>query len=330
MRVIIIIVIPVSGDIKKVAKTIPPWREFEELVARIQRDLAPSAEVKQNEWIVGRSGVPRHIDVTVRQSIGAYPVLIAFDCKRHTRKVELNDVAAFADQAKDVGARLGVLISNTGFTRGAHDIAKEHMVTLQTLREAESADWARLLGPGAWTSIMNVAARDVTAVALIQAGQRIAVTLDTPVLDREHHQAETIGQLFWARWKALGVDRPVGRVRFKADAVPGEVFINCGDRFEEVNGFDVNANLVATRWVVPLQLDRGHVLQNISGEPAYQEFTSSSVEWQHVMSTQAGEIISPEEFSRDIKEARQSVDLAKVKRFVRVVIKSRTNPKGKR
>jgi hypothetical protein len=56
------------------SKAAPNWRAFENLVGRIQRELAPSAVVAENERIIGRSGVARRIDVTVRQTVSAYPI----------------------------------------------------------------------------------------------------------------------------------------------------------------------------------------------------------------------------------------------------------------
>ena len=116
------------------SNTAPKWRAFEKLVGRIQHELAPAAAIAENERIMGRSGVARRIDVTVRQTVSAYPVLIAIDCKRHQRKIGVGYVSAFADQAKDVSASRAVLISNTGFTKGALAVAKTHDVVLQTQR----------------------------------------------------------------------------------------------------------------------------------------------------------------------------------------------------
>ncbi len=307
------------------SETAPAWRAFEALVGRIQRQLAPSATVTEDERIVGRSGVLRRIDVTVRQSVSAYSILIAIDCKRHRRKVDVGYVAAFADQAKDVQASRAVLISNTGFTKGALAIGKVHDVVLQTLREAQETDWVAQFGPRAWTSIVGVTASDVRGTAVGPTGANIPVTLDTPAYDHEGVQAETVGELFWNWWKNLGRDRKVGQMRFQAVATPGQVFVKLGDRLEEVGRFDVTGLLVAMRWVVPLQMDHGHILLQHSGEAAYQEFTTSSFQWRQIMDTQPGEPVTPDEFERMVKESQMDVDLRKAQRFLRVVLQSKPN-----
>ena len=80
---------------------------------------------------------------------------------------------------------------------------------------------------------------------------------------------------------------------------------------------------MATRWLVPLQLDNGYVLLHESGEPAYQEFTTSSFQWREIMETQAGEQVTPEEFERLMKDSQISVDLATARRFLRLELQSK-------
>ncbi len=159
------------------------WRAFEDLVGKIQHQMAPKAHVQQNERIKGRSGEVRRLDVTVRQPVGAYEVLIVFDCKRHTRKVSLSYVAAFAQQARDVDAHLGVVISNTGFTKGAKAVAAMSALTLQTLREAKSTDWMQALGENAWSAIIGVRLGGLDAVAVTKDGRRLPTASDTPICD---------------------------------------------------------------------------------------------------------------------------------------------------
>jgi hypothetical protein len=111
-----------------------PWLEFERIATEIQRQLAPNATISHDERIIGKSGLERKVDITVRQPVGPYPVLIAFDCKWHSRRVAVADVGAFAEQAEDIGASIGVIISNRGFTDGAFRVAASRKIILQTLQ----------------------------------------------------------------------------------------------------------------------------------------------------------------------------------------------------
>jgi hypothetical protein len=261
--------------------------------------------------------------------VGAHRVLIAFDCKRHTRKVGLSYVSAFADQATDVGASLAVLVSSAGFTKGAREIAKTHSVTLQTLRQAETADWMRLVGPDSWTSILGVTAREVEVSLGMRSGQELAGSMETPLLDANHVPFETVGELFWREWNTLATTRQVGRGTIEVIAAPRQVLVECDGRFEEVKRIRVSVELVATRWIVHLELSNGHVLQSESGELAYQEFTSSSFDWQQVMESQPGHELSVEEFALLVSKGQMTVDLADVNRFVRLRLQLKSDPDRK-
>ena len=47
----------------------PKWKGFEELVARIQADLAGDASVTLNDKIIGKSGVVRQIDLSIKKRL---------------------------------------------------------------------------------------------------------------------------------------------------------------------------------------------------------------------------------------------------------------------
>ena len=109
----------------------PYWRQLEELVADIQRDLAPGAEVLHNVKLKGRlSGVDRQIDVLVRQSIGQYEMKIAIDCKDHASAVDVKGVEEFFGLVNDVGAHQGAMVSPKGFTAAAKSRAQGYGMAL--------------------------------------------------------------------------------------------------------------------------------------------------------------------------------------------------------
>jgi hypothetical protein len=120
----------------------PKWKRFEKLVEKIQAGLAPTAIVKHNEKIYGKkSGSERQIDVTIRQSVGQFEILIVIDAKDHKAPVDIPELGSFLDLVSDVGAQMGALVSASGFTEGAKRRAREAGVDLYRLVDAESEDW---------------------------------------------------------------------------------------------------------------------------------------------------------------------------------------------
>ncbi|MFC1932361.1 restriction endonuclease [Chloroflexota bacterium] len=83
----------------------PKWRRFEKLVAHVQKELAPNAVVTHNDKIKGYdSDRLRQIDVTVKQKIGQYEMLIAIDCKDYRVPVDVKDTEEFIGLIKDIRA----------------------------------------------------------------------------------------------------------------------------------------------------------------------------------------------------------------------------------
>jgi hypothetical protein len=65
-------------------------RDLEILVAKIQKLLAPNAEVLHDVKLRGRkSNRMRQIDVLVRDRVGQYEILIIIDCKDYQRPVSV-------------------------------------------------------------------------------------------------------------------------------------------------------------------------------------------------------------------------------------------------
>ena len=91
--------------------------QLEQLVQKIQKQLAPQAEVLHNVKLPGRSSnEDRQIDVLVREKVGQYDINIIIECKDHKRPIDVKGVEEFAGLLNDVGAQKGVLVCPKGFS----------------------------------------------------------------------------------------------------------------------------------------------------------------------------------------------------------------------
>src|SRR5271170_8269854 len=107
------------------------FKELELLATKIQKQLAPGADVLHNVHLDGRdSGVKRQIDVLVREKIGQYEIKIVIDCKDYNKPADVNDVGAFNTLLHDVGAQKGVLVCPKGFTAAAKTMAERYQIEL--------------------------------------------------------------------------------------------------------------------------------------------------------------------------------------------------------
>lgn len=109
----------------------PDYLDLEKLVAKIQGELAPNAEVLHNQRIEGRySKRPRQIDVLVRDMVGQYEITIVIDCKDYKKPADVKSVEEFSGLVGDVGAQKGVLVCPSGFSQAAKTRAEGLQVEL--------------------------------------------------------------------------------------------------------------------------------------------------------------------------------------------------------
>lgn len=130
---------------KKPTKEKPKWKKFEEFVASIQKGLSPKATVSHDEKIIGKSGTTRQIDVSIRQAVGQFSLLMIIDCKDWKKPVDIADVGAFIDMVEDVEANKGAIVCNAGFTAGAKERAKQKGIDLLLAVDTESTDWPQYI-----------------------------------------------------------------------------------------------------------------------------------------------------------------------------------------
>ena len=117
-------------------------RELEILVARIQKQLVPDAEVLHDVRLDGRkSKRKRQIDVLVKQMIGQYEIQIVIDCKDYARPVDVKGVEAFYGLLSDVGAQKGVLVCPKGFSDAAKTRAEGWQIDLYSPVDTDPHKW---------------------------------------------------------------------------------------------------------------------------------------------------------------------------------------------
>ena len=123
------------------------WIAFEHLVAQIQKSLSPKATVKHNESIMGiDSKAKRQIDITIRENIGQFEMLIAVDCKAHSRPIDLDELSKSISLFDDIRAHQGVVVSASGFTKKALTYGKEKRIKLCTIINcAGNHNWRRII-----------------------------------------------------------------------------------------------------------------------------------------------------------------------------------------
>ncbi len=116
--------------------------ELEQLVQKIQKQLAPKAEVLHNVKMPGRlGGQDRQIDVLVREKVGQYEINIIIECKDHKRPIDVKGVEEFSGLLNDVGAQKGVLVCPMGFSGLAKTRAAGLQIDLYSPIDTDAHKW---------------------------------------------------------------------------------------------------------------------------------------------------------------------------------------------
>jgi Restriction endonuclease len=124
----------------------PKWKQFEDLVAEIQRELMPEAKVQTNLRRQGRrSQSLRQIDILVEMKAGQFDMSVVIDCKDYKKPADIKDVEAFIAMIEDLGPTKGAIISASGFTEGAIQRARDAGIDTYSLIATGDHPWAKLL-----------------------------------------------------------------------------------------------------------------------------------------------------------------------------------------
>jgi hypothetical protein len=115
--------------------------EYERAVADLVRTVGHEVmdwQVRHLDPVEGVDGT-YIIDVTVRFQVLGAEFLMLFECKRHASPVKREHVQVLNDKLRSTGAHKGVVVSASGFQRGALEYARVHGIACVRLVD------------GAWT-----------------------------------------------------------------------------------------------------------------------------------------------------------------------------------
>ena len=122
------------------------WQGYEKLVRDILEALGQTADVEIVCWgpscvVEGPSGVRHQVDVLTRHSDGMNEYRTAVSCRWRNRKVEISHVRELASIVQDAALSKGVIVSKSGFTKGAKGLAAARGIGLIELRKPTDEDW---------------------------------------------------------------------------------------------------------------------------------------------------------------------------------------------
>jgi hypothetical protein len=123
------------------------WRQFEQLVARIEADAGPlGLNVKSPDRIRCKiTGRLREVDASIRTGVGTANVLVTIECRKRQPKQDVTWIEQLATKKTNIGAAHTIAVSASGFSDEAKILAAHHGIDLRHVTEVSAADINRLL-----------------------------------------------------------------------------------------------------------------------------------------------------------------------------------------
>ena len=123
------------------------WRQFEQLIARIEQDAGPlGLKVTSPDRIRCRTtGRLREVDVSIRSQVGTAHVLLTIECRKRGRRQDVTWIEQLAAKKLAIGADRTIAVSSSGFSEEAQTIARTHGIDLRRLSDISAVDLNNLL-----------------------------------------------------------------------------------------------------------------------------------------------------------------------------------------
>lgn len=120
------------------------WKEYEEeIYSKLNQEFGKNCKITLDTKVNGKfSKVKRQVDVLIESTLVGYPLLGVVECKCFSKKVDVKIVDSFIGFLEDVGANLGIIITNIGYSKAAHNRAEMKGIRLEILTFEEFEDYS--------------------------------------------------------------------------------------------------------------------------------------------------------------------------------------------
>ncbi len=129
----------------------PEWRQFEQLVSRIEQVLKPrNALVKSPDQIVDLvTGELREVDASIRyDDTDSMPALITVECRDRSPTQAVTWIAQLVSKRRDLGAAQTIAVTSSRFSEPAIAKARHYGIELRTVSDITDSDIASWMAPG--------------------------------------------------------------------------------------------------------------------------------------------------------------------------------------
>lgn len=123
-------------------KPTPLWREFEQLVARIEHSLAGSGvTVTSPDRVASRVTLrKREVDASLRARVGSAEILVTIECRKRRATQDVTWIEQLGCKKLAIGASRTIAVASTSFSKDAVRAAGHYDIDLRVLSEVTDAE----------------------------------------------------------------------------------------------------------------------------------------------------------------------------------------------
>ncbi len=118
------------------------WREFEQLVARIEKAFASKGVVVKSPDHIRSlpNGQMREVDASIRFKIGTVPILITVECRKRKDKEDILWIEQLVTKKQSISASKTIAVSSSGFSQAAIDKASTENIEVRVVAKISEDD----------------------------------------------------------------------------------------------------------------------------------------------------------------------------------------------
>ena len=134
---------------KSTKNATPLWREFEQLVARVEQVMAGdrvkvTSPDRVRSLLTGRR---REVDASIRTTIGSSEILVTVECRRRSATQDVTWLEQLGCKKQAIGAARTIAVSSSTFSSDAIRVAEYYGIDLRNLSEISDADMRNWMLP---------------------------------------------------------------------------------------------------------------------------------------------------------------------------------------
>lgn len=130
---------------KKPKSATASWRQFEQLVTRIENVLAPKgAIVKSPDFLTDKiTGQPREVDASIRFKAGTTEIIITIECRDRIKIEDVLWIEQLATKQINIGSSKTIAVTSNSFTAPAITKAKMLGIEIRKVNKIDDASIAK-------------------------------------------------------------------------------------------------------------------------------------------------------------------------------------------